>query len=97
MIAFKESFHLEGGELIRQIIFGLNTEGISIFAFSPTPISLASSSRKQRGIWWFQIFEVIYHSCLSTGTQVKVIAELILNVCCDVVFQPEITAYFEFI
>lgn len=32
MTAFKESFHLEGGELIRQVTFGLNDGVVSIFA-----------------------------------------------------------------
>ncbi len=32
MAAFKESFHLEGGELIRQVTFGLNDGVVSIFA-----------------------------------------------------------------
>ncbi len=32
MNAFKESFHLEGGELIRQVTFGLNDGVVSIFA-----------------------------------------------------------------
>lgn len=32
MTAFKESFHLAGGELIRQVTFGLNDEVASIFA-----------------------------------------------------------------
>lgn len=32
MTAFKESFHLEGGEIIRQITFGLNDGVVSIFA-----------------------------------------------------------------
>ena len=32
MTAYKESFHLEGGELIRQVTFGLNDGVVSIFA-----------------------------------------------------------------
>ena len=32
MTAFKESFHLEGGELVRQVTFGLNDGVVSIFA-----------------------------------------------------------------
>jgi len=32
MTAFKESFHLEGGEMIRQVTFGLNDGVVSIFA-----------------------------------------------------------------
>lgn len=32
MTAFKESFHLQGGELIRQVTFGLNDGVVSIFA-----------------------------------------------------------------
>ncbi len=32
MTAFRESFHLEGGELIRQVTFGLNDGVVSIFA-----------------------------------------------------------------
>lgn len=32
MNAFKESFHLEGGEMIRQVTFGLNDGVVSIFA-----------------------------------------------------------------
>lgn len=32
MSAFRESFHLEGGELVRQVTFGLNDGVVSIFA-----------------------------------------------------------------
>lgn len=32
MTAFRESFHLEGGELVRQVTFGLNDGVVSIFA-----------------------------------------------------------------
>lgn len=32
MTAFKESFHLEGGEMVRQVTFGLNDGVVSIFA-----------------------------------------------------------------
>lgn len=32
MTAYRESFHLEGGELIRQVTFGLNDGVVSIFA-----------------------------------------------------------------
>lgn len=32
MTAFRESFHLEGGEMVRQVTFGLNDGVVSIFA-----------------------------------------------------------------
>ena len=44
MTAFKESFHLEGGELIRQVTFGLNDGVVSIFALLAGLVGAGQSS-----------------------------------------------------
>lgn len=44
MKAFKESFHLEGGELIRQVTFGLNDGVVSIFALLAGLVGAGQSS-----------------------------------------------------
>lgn len=44
MTAFKESFHLEGGERIRQITFGLNDGVVSIFALLAGLVGAGQSS-----------------------------------------------------
>lgn len=44
MAAFKESFHLEGGELIRQVTFGLNDGVVSIFALLAGLVGAGQSS-----------------------------------------------------
>lgn len=44
MTAFKESFHLEGGELIRQVTFGLNDGVVSIFALLAGLVGASQSS-----------------------------------------------------
>jgi VIT1/CCC1 family predicted Fe2+/Mn2+ transporter len=44
MTAFKESFHLEGGELIRQVTFGVNDGVVSIFALLAGLVGAGQSS-----------------------------------------------------
>ncbi len=44
MKAFRESFHLEGGELIRQVTFGLNDGVVSIFALLAGLVGAGQSS-----------------------------------------------------
>jgi vacuolar iron transporter family protein len=44
MTAFKESFHLEGGEIIRQVTFGLNDGVVSIFALLAGLVGAGQSS-----------------------------------------------------
>lgn len=44
MTAFKETFHLEGGEMIRQVTFGLNDGVVSIFALLAGLVGAGQSS-----------------------------------------------------